>query len=140
MQKIDSTPRKSPALHVVLWILQVLVGAFFAYAGYLKLSTPPSTLAEMMPWTAQYPALVPITSIADIAGGLGLVLPAATNIYPRLTIWAAIGLLVLQSIAIIFHLSRGEASATPLNLVLVILVSVILWGRTTARPISRRPS
>jgi hypothetical protein len=72
---------------------------------------------------------VRILSIIDLAGGVGVLLPALTRIKPDLTVPAALGCIALQICAMIFHISRGEIAATPVNLVLLTLVIFIFWGR-----------
>jgi hypothetical protein len=79
-----------------------------------------------------------LTGILDVAGGIGVLLPAVTRIEPRLTVLAALGCTLLQIAAIIFHLSRGEAAAVPLNFVLLALSMFILWGRARRAPIAPR--
>lgn len=132
-------PRRSfNLLGLALWVVQGLLALFFVYAGYTKLATPPDQLAKMMPWTAALPALVPVTGIVDLLGGLGILLPALTRITPRLTVLAALGLIVLQLLAMALHLSRGEAAVLPMNAVLIALAAFVMWGRTRARPIAAR--
>jgi len=45
---------------------------------------------------------------------------------------------LLQVSAIVFHLSRGEIAALPLNLILLALMGFILWGRGKRAPIAPR--
>ena len=54
------------------------------------------------------------------------------------TVLAALGCAVLQVIALVFHLSRGEAPVTPLNAVLLALSLFVLWGRSRKAPIAPR--
>jgi hypothetical protein len=92
-----------------------------------------------MPWTGQYPeGFVRFMGLVDLAGGLGILLPALTRILPRLTVLAALGCVVLQVCALVFHLSRGEAMVTPLNVVLLALSLFVLWGRGKKAPILPR--
>jgi hypothetical protein len=49
--------------------------------------------------------------VVEIAGGLGIVLPMATNITPSLSLWAAVGLSTIMLLAIGFHLRRLESPA-----------------------------
>ncbi|EGI77644.1 DoxX family protein [Hylemonella gracilis] len=130
--------RARTVLNIVLWLIQGLLAIFFVYAGYTKLATPAVELARMMPWTAELPSLVPVTGIADLLGGLGIFLPTLTRIRPRLTALAALGLLVLQGLAMGFHAVRGEMAVLPMNIVLILLVAVVLWGRTRAIPVAGR--
>ncbi|AJC83002.1 DoxX family protein (plasmid) [Rhizobium etli bv. phaseoli str. IE4803] len=55
-----------------------------------------------------------------------------------LTVLAAIGCVLLQIAAMIFHLSRGEAPALPLNVILLGLSAFILWGRGRRAPVTPR--
>ncbi len=141
-----STPTTSPtnpskALVIALWITQVLVFAFFVAVGAVKLFTPMSQLASMMPWPGQYPeAFVRTIGIIDIAGGLGILLPSLTRIKPALTVLAALCCAVLQIFAAVFHIYRGEASLTPTNFVLFVLCAFVLWGRRSKASILPRQS
>lgn len=125
-------------LNAMLWLVQILLAAFFIYAGFSKLTVPIAQLSMAMPWTAEHPALVTLTGIVDLLGGLGIILPALTRIQPKLGVLAAAGLAALQVVAMLFHLSRGEGQMTPLNIVLLALILFVLWGRAKAIPISPR--
>jgi uncharacterized membrane protein YphA (DoxX/SURF4 family) len=127
----------SRALLVSLWVAQILVGVPFVLIGSLKLLTPIPQLAHTIPWAGQLPVLfVRLMGVIDIAGGVGIILPVLTRIKPQLTVWAALGCVCLQVCAIVFHLSRGEVSAVPLNFVFLPLAAFVYWGRRKA---GRRP-
>ena len=87
------TPSGSTALHVTLWMAQLLLALAFGMAGIMKSTQPVAELAVAMSWTADVPAaLVRFIGASELAAALGLVLPAATRIRPLLTPLAAIGL------------------------------------------------
>jgi len=126
-------------LRIGLWIAQLLLFVAFGAAGVIKLLTPISRLAAMMPWTGEHSeTFVRTIGLVDLAGGLGILLPALVRIMPRLTVLAALGCAVLQCFAIVFHLARGEAAVTPVNLVLLALAVFVLWGRSRKAPIPSR--
>jgi hypothetical protein len=129
------------ALRAGLWVAQALIFIAFSAAGLVKLFTPIPQLAAMMPWTGEHSeTFVRVIGIIDLAGGIGILLPALTRIMPNLSVLAALGCSVLQVFAIIFHVSRGEAVVTPLNFVLLTLAAFVLWGRSRKAPIAaRRP-
>ncbi len=130
---------RNRALHVTLWLVQVLLAAMFLMAGGIKLSQPISALVPQMPWVTAVPAaLVRFIGAAEVAGALGLVLPSLTRIQPRLTVLAALGLIVVMVLASAFHLSRGEGAMVPMNLVLAALAAFVAWGRGKAAPIAPR--
>jgi len=138
---LASTPPVGKPLRVGLWVAQILVAVVFCGAGFVKLTTPIPELSAMMPWTGQYPAaFVRAIGLIDIAGGLGILLPSLTRILPRLTVLAALCCVVLQVLAIAFHLSRSEAMALPLNFVLLPLCAFVLWGRARRAPVRPRGS
>lgn len=122
--------KRSKALHVVLWIAQVILAGMFLMAGYMKLTTPIAELSNAIPWAADMPALVRFIGLSELLGGLGLILPAALRIKPHLTIWAAAGLAVIMLLAVFFHVARGEVSAIGMNIGLGILAVFVAWGRS----------
>jgi uncharacterized membrane protein YphA (DoxX/SURF4 family) len=126
-------------LNLALWIAQALVAALFMLFGIMKLTMPIAELSKTMIWAGQLPELfVRAIALVDLAGGIGILLPAWTRVRPRLTVWAALGCTVLQVLALAFHLSRGEAMVTPLNIVLLLLAAFVLWGRARKVPILPR--
>jgi hypothetical protein len=139
-----STTTLAPAapgrpLRAGLWLAQILIFAAFGSAGLVKLLTPIPQLAAMMPWAGEYSeSFVRLIGVIDLAGGIGILLPALTRIVPNLTVLAALGCSVLQVFALAFHLSRGEAAVTPLNVVLLALSVFVLWGRGRKAPIAAR--
>jgi uncharacterized membrane protein YphA (DoxX/SURF4 family) len=134
-----TSPAPSKVLNGSLWTVQVLLGLMFLMAGFTKLTTPLDQLLAMMPWVSAVPgALVRFIGISELAGGLGLVLPAATRIKPVLTPIAAGGLVVVMILAALLHASRGEFGALPVNFVLGGLAAFVAWGRATRARIAPR--
>lgn len=133
-------PPAGKALRVSLWLVQVLMFAAFLLFGLQKLLMAPESLAAMWhtQWPLEHPLLLRATGLIDVIGGLGLLLPALTRIRPGLTVLAALGCVLLQLAAIVFHSARGEFAALPLNAVLLPLVAFILWGRGRRAPIAPR--
>jgi uncharacterized membrane protein len=121
------------AMHVTLWIVQILLSALMLTGAVMKFM-PIEKLASMMPWTGQVsPATVRLLGVIDFLGGAGLILPSLLHIKPQLTVWAAWGIIVLMISAIIFHVSRGEASVTGINFLAAIAAGFIARGRSKNR-------
>ena len=126
-------------LRIALWVTQGLVAAMFGLSGFMKLAMPIAELTAMMPWTGQVPAgFVRFIGLVDLAGGIGILLPALTRMQPRLTVLAALGCAVLQVLAFGFHAYRGEFAVLPMNVVLFALSAFVLWGRSKKAPILPR--
>jgi putative oxidoreductase len=131
---------RGKGVHVGLWVAQALLAALFLMAGLMKATTPIPELVLKLPWAADVPvALVRLIGLAEIFGAVGVVLPSASRIRPRLTPLAAVGLAVVMVLALAFHGSRGElAQAAPINLTLGLLAAFVAWGRTFKSPIAPR--
>ena len=126
-------------MKVALWIVQALLALAFLAAGAMKLTQPLATLTASIAWTADVPELlVRLIGLAEVLGALGLVLPAATRIRPRLTPLAAAALALDMALASVFHLARGEATMLPVTLVLAALLAFVAWGRATRAPVAPR--
>ena len=136
----SAAPTSAPkGLNIGLWVSQALLAAAFLMAGAMKISTPIDELAAQMPWVAgAMGGAVRFIGVAEILGGLGLILPAASRIQPKLTPLAALGLLVVMVLAMITHITRGEFSAIGANVVLGGLAAFIAWGRLKKAPIQAR--
>lgn len=122
-----------------LWVAQVVLALMFGMAGVMKLMTPMDALATQMAWVGESPELlVRFIAVAEIAGALGMILPAATRILPFLTPLAGVGFAVIQVLAMGVHLMRGELGVLPINLVLLALALFVAWGRWRKAPITPR--
>jgi putative oxidoreductase len=129
----------SKALHIGLWVVQVVLGLLFLAGGAMKATQPIPELAVKMVWATDIPeALVRFIGISEVFGGLGLVLPAATRIKPMLTPLAGLGLAVIMLLAALFHLVRAEFGGIAMNVVLGGLAVFVAWGRSKKAPILPR--
>lgn len=134
---MTNTPTPSKAWNISLWILQVLLAATLIWAAIMKLGKTPQELAAMWPWAGEVsPALVKLTGIIDLLGGLGLILPSLLRIKPVLTPVAALGLVALMICACVFHIMRGEASQIGFNVAVAGIAGFIAWGRLRKAPLA----
>ena len=128
----------SKTWHISLWIAQILLAGMFLMAGFMKTFTPLAELSQMVPLVAEIPGLVRFIGISELAGGLGVLLPAALRIRPQLTALAAAALALVMLLAMIFHIARGEVSVIGTNIVLGALAAIVAWGRLRKAPIASR--
>lgn len=116
-------------MNVFLWIAQVLLALSLIWAAWMKLLSPKNELALMWPWTADHPGLVRLTGWLDLLAGFGLILPGLFGVFRKLTVYAALGVVVLMLAAGIFHIARGETSSIGINVFFVLMAAFIAWGR-----------
>ncbi|MEO8453451.1 MAG: DoxX family protein, partial [Gemmatimonadota bacterium] len=107
-----------PVLHFFRW----LAAAFFVVAGVAHFKRPDFYTQMMPPWLPAHAALVEISGVAEILGGIGLVVP-------KLRRAAGIGLIVLLVVifpANIQMLLNARARAEP---------ELLLWLRLPLQPV-----
>lgn len=125
-------------MHRTAWVLQITLGIYFVVTGIIHLVVPGS-LPGAMEW--MYDLSTPlhwIAGLAEIAGGLGLVLPAATRTAPRLTPLAASALILVMLSAAGWHATRGETQSIVGNIVVAALLVLVVHVRTRVHPIEPR--
>lgn len=136
VSSLPSTRKQSGPLNIGLWIAQWLFAVSFVGAALMKLAMPITQLAAMWPWTGELaPNLVRLLGVIDLFGGLGVLLPSLTRIQPRVTVATAVACIALQLCASVFHASRSEFSALPVNVVFIAIAVFIAWGRWSGHPI-----
>jgi hypothetical protein len=124
-------------LNVVLWVAQILLAIGFGMAGFMKLGTPYAELAQKMAWARLTPEpLVKFIGASELAGALGMILPAASRIRPVLTPLAATGFVVIMILAAALHLYLGEAPVA--DVILGGIAALVAWGRFRKAPIPPR--
>src|SRR5882672_2044742 len=124
-------------MEMVLWVVQIVLGLAVIAAGFTHV-TQRDRPRDGMRWMQAVPApLLTTIGLLEIAGGIGLIAPAATRILPVLTPLAAIALVVLMALAAAFHLRRpGETSNVVVNLVLGLIALFVAYGRLVLEPIT----
>lgn len=119
--------------NIGLWVTQVVLAAFYGFAGFSKVSQSMESLAAMgISYATDYPELLTrFVGTMELLGAIGIIVPALARIMPRLTPLAALGFSAIQVLAIGLHAMRGETGQTlPINLVALALSLFVLWGRT----------
>ena len=124
-------------LRIGLWVVQGLLAAVFVGTSLMKLTQPYEVLAQSQAWVKLFsPEVVKLIGVVELLGAIGVVLPAATRILPRLTSLAAVGLTLLMLGAWATNLRIGE-SPVP-TVVLGALALFVAWGRYAKAPILPR--
>ncbi|KTS00670.1 MULTISPECIES: DoxX family protein [Microbacterium] len=120
---------------IAYWIVAGLLALAYLAAGAQKAFRAPAALvASGIGWAGDVPLLaVRAIGIVEILGAIGLILPPLVGVAPILAPLAAVGLVLVQVGAVVFHLRRGESKVLPMNLVLLLMAVVagalgfILW-------------
>ena len=118
-------------MNVVLWILQLLLGLLFLFAGGFKLVMPMAELEK----AANMPGLfLKFISVCELAGGLGLILPGALKVKPGLTPLAAAGLVVIMIGAVVTTAMTGAIAGAVMPLIVGLLCAFVAYGRWRLAP------
>lgn len=118
-------------MNVILWIVAVALAVAFAAAGTMKLVKPKAELAEQgMGWVEDFsPTQIKLIGALELLAAAGLVVPPLLGIAPVLAPFAALGLVLVMAGAIATHARRKETPMIVVNLVLMALATVVVWGR-----------
>jgi uncharacterized membrane protein YphA (DoxX/SURF4 family) len=117
-------------MNIALWILQILLALIYVSAGVLKTFAVPRAKAQF-PWAKKHSDnFVRFVGISELLGAIGMILPMLTGILTWLTPVAAIGLVLVQILAIFTeHLPEKEYKSIPINVVLIVLAAFVAYGR-----------
>jgi uncharacterized membrane protein len=117
-------------MNIALWIVSGILAAAYLAAGLMKSLRPKESLQPNLPWVADFSAgTVRLIGVAELLGAIGLILPWATDTARVLTPLAAVGLVVIQALAIPVHLRRKEPKALSANLPLLVAAAFVAIGR-----------
>ncbi len=118
-------------MNIALWTIAGLLAIAFLAGGAIKLTQPKEKLAASgWGWVEDFSAgTVKAIGTLEVLAAAGLILPAALGIAPVLVPLAAVGVALLMIGAIITHLRRHEAEVIVVNLVVLALAVLIVWGR-----------
>ena len=117
-------------------IVQVLFGLFCALgSGAPNLLLGPEQLALPIPLPGPFLRFI---GVAEVLGGLGLVLPGLLRIRPGLTPLAAAGLVIIMIGATVITLATMDAALALIPLVVGLLAAFVAYGRSRLAPIRGR--
>lgn len=119
-------------MQIAVWVVSgMLAFAFFA-GGIVRLVVPQERYGSWpnQQWIHAVPrGGILAISIAEILGAIGLVVPAATGVLPILTPLAAVGLALIMTGALVFHIRRNERPNIPVAIVLILLLAFVAISR-----------
>jgi uncharacterized membrane protein YphA (DoxX/SURF4 family) len=117
----------SPSVrNIIAWVLQVLLGLFFIYNGFQKLSGIEKTMGFFgsmgLPGWMAY-----LIGGGELLGGIGLLIPRTVRL-------AALGLIIIMAGAVFMHATKipgGLSGGTAAIVALVLLVVLYFLRRPT---------
>ena len=119
-------PPRPGNVNIFLWILQSVLAAFFALSGLAKAFQPKEKVIVKAPVLEDYaPGTIRFIGGAELAGAVGLILPAALGIAALLTPTAALGLAVMMLLGAIVHLRREEPAGVVMTMVLCLSAAAV---------------
>lgn len=115
-------------MNILLWILQILLGILFLFAGVSKFLMPADEMTKNMP---SYLSLgfIYFIGVCEILGGLGLIIPWATGVKRGLTPLAAALLVIIMIGATVTSFPMGPALAA-FPLIVGLLLAFVAYGRS----------
>ena len=124
-------------LNVTLWIVQALLAIVYLFSGSMKLIMPIEEMTRDVPLPG---AFLRFIGVAEVLGGLGLVLPWLLGIRPHLTPLAGAGLTIIMIGATAITTATMGLVMGLIPLTVGSLVAFVAYGRwrLTPHPASSR--
>jgi uncharacterized membrane protein YphA (DoxX/SURF4 family) len=120
-----------------LWVLQVLLGLLFVFAGGSKLVMP---IEEMTKEVAMPGWFLRGIGVCELLGGLGLILPGLFRIRTGLTPLAAAGLVIIMIGATVVTVMYMGVGMGLVPFIVGVLAAFVAYGRWRVAPLpSARP-
>jgi uncharacterized membrane protein YphA (DoxX/SURF4 family) len=111
-------------MHVVGWVLRIVVAVVFVFHGLLFAWPPPRVRERMrdeMPITSFQTRLL---GIAEVLGGIALVVLPAADVASPLAYAAAAGIAIVLIGATVLHFRRREVLTTTGTVLLLIALAI----------------
>src|SRR5262245_31272082 len=109
-----------------IWIIQVLLALLFLFAGGMKLILPVDKMTGPVALPGWFLRFI---GVAEVLGGLGLILPTLMRIRPGLTPLAACGLVIIMIGATVVTLIGGDVLPALLPVVVGLLLLFVAYNR-----------
>ncbi|HQX54306.1 MAG TPA: DoxX family protein [Pyrinomonadaceae bacterium] len=114
-------------MNTLLWVIQIILSLLFMFAGVSKFLTPAEEMAQNMPAFLSI-GFIYFIGACEIIGSLGLILPWALKIRPRLTPLAATLLFIIMIGAVIVS-AIGSPAMAIFPAITALLCGFVAWGR-----------
>ena len=114
---------------IAYWIIAGLLALVYLAAGAMKvLRNREQLIAAGQGWVeGANTGVVKLVGVLELAGALGLILPPLTGIAPSLAPMAALGLVLIQAVAIGVHMKLNDTKSLPVNIILLAMAIAAAW-------------
>ena len=106
-------------LRIALWVASGLLTALYLFSGFVKISGDPAAVDGFTKY-GYSDGFRHFIGASELAGGVGLWLP-------KLSFWAAAGLIVIMFGAVYTHVTNAEAPTGPV--IALLLLGFVAWSR-----------
>ncbi|HTO13826.1 MAG TPA: DoxX family protein [Candidatus Binatia bacterium] len=117
---------------LALWIVQALLAALFVFSGVMKFVMSVEEMTKQMPAMPGW--FLHFIGVAEVLGGLGLILPGLFRVRTGLTPLAAAGLVIIMSGATVISLRIGPVGLALIPLLVGVLTAFVAYGRWRLAP------
>ena len=122
-------------MNILLWVLQILAVLLYGASGVMKVFMFDQVSKDVPSFGALPREAWRALGILELVCAVGLIVPAALDWHPALTVVAAT-LLTIESLVFVWvHARYGEVPAIILSGALGLLMAFIAYGRTVLKPI-----
>ena len=124
-------------MNIALWIVQILLAAFFLTVGSIKLVIRKDRLAKVLEWIDDFTQnKIRMIGALEVIGALGLFLPGVYSVGTFLIPLAAVCLEFVMVIATYTHYQRGERSEMFVNISIIVLLALVAILRLAFFPLA----
>ena len=121
---------------IQLWVLQVLAALLYGASGTMKVFMFDKISADVKSFGALPREAWMVLGILELVCTVGLIVPAALQWRPALSVVAATALAIESIVFIGVHVKYRETSTIIMSGVLGLLMAFIAYGRMVLTPIS----
>ena len=122
-------------MNILLWVLQVLAALAYGASGVMKVFMFDKVSADVKSFGALPREAWMALGILELVCTAGLIVPAAFDWQPALTVVAATVLAIESLVFVWVHAKYGEIPPIMLSGVLGLLMAFIAYGRMVLKPI-----
>jgi uncharacterized membrane protein YphA (DoxX/SURF4 family) len=123
-------------MNILLWVVQVLAALLFGASGVMKVFLFDKVSKDVPSFGALPRSAWTCLGIVELVCTALLIVPAACNWHPALTVVAAAVLAVETLVFIWVHVKYREVPPIVFSAVLGLLMAFVAYGRTVLAPIS----